>query len=240
MDSELMRRRVMMFDNDEDAGLFAYWDGADSLVSNQWIDRLNNIPIRIGNNTTHGDGYYSITKTSNSAALGYMQLRTDISSYIDYELVVRVVADVQTYSGYGVIPVVDFGAYGTARWNYAFTAGIDSAKKLYLGAKTSSNQSLTIDNQGTYSDWNDNGWNYDVVLDTGIYVTSNDKQRVFSRISGIETFSQEVTKAQLTPYYNSGVNAYCLFGHAIAGANYMNSYRFTINVKSIKMYNIKK
>lgn len=240
MINELMRRRAMMFGNDDDAGLFAYWDGADNLVSNQWIDRLNNIVIRIGSNDTHGDRYYSITKTSNSVPIGYMQLQTDISSYIDYELVVRVVADVQAYSGYGVIPVVDFGAYTSARWSYAFAAGIDSSKNVYLLGKTSSNQILTIDNQGTYSAWDDNGWNYDVVLDNGIYVTPNDKQRLFARINGIETYSQEVNKVQLIPNYNRVTNSYCMFGLATAGVNFMSSFRFTINVKSIKMYNIKK
>ena len=240
MDSELMRRRVMMFDNDEDAGMFAYWDGADSLVSNQWRDRLNNIPIRIGSNTTHGDGYYTITKTSNSTPVGYMQLQTDISSYIDYELVVRVVADIRAYSGYDVVPIVDFGAYGSAKWNYAFAAGIESTKNVYLGAKTSTNQSLTIASTGNYAAWNGNDWNHDVVIDAGIFVTSNDKQRLFARINGFETYAQEANKVQLIPYYNSGQSAYCLFGLATAGASHMNAFRFQINVKSIKMYNIKK
>lgn len=224
---------------DDDEGMFAHWSGEDALVNNIWHDRVNNLVIRIDNNTTHGDGWYSITKTSNAASIGYMKMQSDVSPYIDYEFVVKVLCDIQAIDGYSSL-LLSYGSVMATRWSYAFSAGIGARRTVLCAAKDSGNRLVTHDVDGVLTDWDTDGWNENVTIKTGVYLKPNDKQRVFTSVNGIVTETIDVNKVLLRPTYYATTSSYALFGHGEAGASHLNSYRFVLRIRDIKMYNIKK
>jgi len=217
--------------------MFAHWSGEDALVSNVWHDRVNNLSIRIDNNTTHGDGWYSITKTGNTVPIGYMQMRSDVSPYIEYEFVVKVLCDIQAIAGYGTY-VLSYGSLRTANWSYAFSASIEASRNILCGAKDKNNKPITRDVTGALTNWNTDGWNENVTIKTGVYLKPNDKQRVFTSVNGITTETIDVDKVLLRPTFYNG--AYAMFGNGEAGYSYLSGHRFVLRVRDIKMYNIKK
>ena len=224
---------------DDDEGMFAHWSGEDALVSNVWHDRVNNLAIRIGNDTTHGDGWYSITKTDNNAPIGYMQMQSDVSPYIDYEFVVKVLCDIQAIDGYDSL-LLSYGSIKQTNWSYAFSAGITAQRTVLCAAKNSGNGLVTHDVDGILTDWEIDGWNENVTIKTGIYLKPNDKQRVFTSVNGIVTETIDVNKVLLRPTYHTATKSFALFGYGEAGARYLNNFRFVLRIRDIKMYNIKK
>lgn len=235
----LIRRRAMMHRVDDDEGMFAHWSGEDALVSNVWHDRVNNLAIRIDNTTTHGDGWYSITKTENKAPIGYMKMQSDVSPYIDYEFVVKVLCDIQAIDGYDSL-LLSYGSIMQTKWSYAFSAGVSAQRTVLCAAKNSGNRLVTNDVDGVLTDWDIDGWNENVTIKTGIYLKPNDKQRVFTSVNGTVTETIDVNKVLLRPTYNTATASFALFGNGEAGAKYLNNYRFVLRIRDIKMYNIKK
>lgn len=239
MSELLLRRRAAIKQGDDDEGMFAHWSGEDALVNNIWHDRVNNLVIRIGNNSTHGDGWYSVTKTGNTTPVGYMQMQSDVSPYIDYEFVVKVLCDIQAIDGYSSL-LLSYGSVMATRWSYAFAAGITARRTVVCSAKKSGNGIVTHDVDGVLTDWDTDGWNENVTIKTGVYLKPNDKQRVFTSVNGIVTETIDVNKVLLRPTYNPVTASFALFGNGEAGASYLNSYRFVLRIRDIKMYNIKK
>lgn len=230
----LARRMAMMAEvgGNVDDGLFAYWNGTDAPTDTTWTDRINGIKITLANASMWSDNKYTIVNTQ------WMKMKEDISGFIDYELMVEIGYDVYlSDSSRSSYKALDFGAIGTAKWNYAFKLGCKyDDGQVVVGSKDKNNQALAED-IGYDVSFSKNTWVNNQVAKGGIRLLKSGYQQVWGRINNSTethtTGNLTATKLVPVPLISASSNGYFNVG---SGASAV-SYNEQMVVHYIKLYN---